>query len=119
MDGLWMKLIICPLLILFIDAISGDVYYSSWFPAVVVGLILAVAGHLLELMFLRRGTLWTSTILDFLGASAIVFLSQFLIYNTYVTVVGAMLTASFFAIAEYFMHGWLIRSGRTRKAAVD
>ncbi|WP_164984872.1 DUF2512 family protein [Ammoniphilus sp. CFH 90114] len=117
MTGLWMKLIICPLVIFLVDWMTGEVYYPMFFQALLVGLVLAAAGHAMEVMWLKRGRLWVMTILDFFASAAIVFFSQFVLPGAFVTIIGALIAASFLAITEYFTHRWLIQRGMTEKAA--
>ncbi|MEW9667796.1 DUF2512 family protein [Ammoniphilus sp. 3BR4] len=117
MSGLLMKIIVCPAVVLMVNWMTDEVYYPTWLQAVVVGLVLAAAGHLMEVIWLKPGRLWVMTILDFFASAAIVFMSQFFIAGAYVSMVGALLTASFLAITEYFLHRWIIREEMAEKAA--
>lgn len=116
MTGLLLKIIVCPVVVLIMDWMTDEVYYPTWLQAIVVGLVLAAAGHLMEVMWLKPGRLWMMTILDFFASAAILFISQFFLAGAYVSMIGALLTASFLAITEYILHRWLIREGMTEKA---
>jgi hypothetical protein len=68
----------------------------------------------MEVLLLKRDTLWLSTFLDLIAATIIVyFVSRFL--GSPVTFFGSLLIAALLAITEYFQHVWLIRAGRTQK----
>lgn len=117
MTGLWMKLLSCPAFLLLTDGITDQVYFSSWLQAVMLGVILAVVGHFMEVLLLQPGRLWMVTILDFFATAALVYVGQLFLPGTYISVIGALLIASFLAIVEYYLHRWLIYKGKTEKAA--
>lgn len=83
--------------------------------AIIVGLILAFAAHMMEILVLKKGTFWISTIADFIAAFAIVYLSQFLLRNVSITFLNTSLTALLLTVTEYFQHNYLIKSGKTKK----
>lgn len=113
MAGLILKLVICPIAILISNYLFGLQYTPA--TAIVVGLVIAVAAHMMEILILKRGTFWISTIADFVAAFAIVYFSQFFIVNVYITVWDALLTSALLTVTEYFQHNYLIKSGRTKK----
>ncbi|MEJ8547909.1 DUF2512 family protein [Brevibacillus borstelensis] len=115
MYGLLVKLIAAPLVVVLADALFPEVDYASLYQSVGVGLVLAAAGHLLELMLLRRGTLWMSTAADMVLAFLVVWLSSTLFPGARITPIGAGFTAILFGVAEYVQHVSLIKSGRTEK----
>jgi hypothetical protein len=114
--GLILKILICPAVVYFTDLATIDVNFPSTFQAVLLGLVLAVAGQIMELFILKRGTLWMSTLADFFAFVIIVYVGSSFFPGAYVTFVGSLLTASFLTITEYVQHAWLIRTGRTEKA---
>lgn len=116
MSSLWIKIIGCPLTLMIAAWILPNVQYGAYYQPIVVGLILAVAGVLMEYMLLREDTLWTSTLLDFAVSVLIVYFVSNLFPGAYVTWVGAFITGVLLAVVEYITHSWLIRSGRTRKS---
>ena len=115
MDGLLVKLIAGPLLVILADALFPEVNYASLYQSIGVGLVIAIAGHLLELLLLRRGTLWMSTALDLIAAFLIVCLSGILFADARVTPIGAGFAAILVGVAEHLQHIRLIKSGRTEK----
>lgn len=114
MIGLVIKLIVCPITVLISNYLFGLRY--TVFQAVVVGLILAVAAHFMEVLILKRGTFWVSTVGDFVAALGIVYLSQLVFTNVNVTFIGALLTAVLLTVTEYFQHTFLINAGKTKKS---
>ncbi|MFZ5986053.1 MAG: DUF2512 family protein [Bacillota bacterium] len=117
MTGLLMKLVICPVTLLISDVLFNGVNYYNIYQPIIVGIVLAVAAHMMELLLLRKGTLRMSNIADFIAAFAIVYLSQFLLPFAAVTFTGALFTAALLTITEHFQHLYLIKSGKTRKTA--
>lgn len=115
MTGLVMKLIVCPLTVLAADYFLRNLNYSSLYQPILVGLVIAVGGHLAEVLLLKRGTLWISTIVDFILAIVVVYYSQFFLSGAYVTWPGAAITAAVISVIEAGTHLFLIRSGRTKK----
>ncbi|MFC2947741.1 DUF2512 family protein [Virgibacillus sediminis] len=116
MTGLIMKLIICPITVTLASFIFPNVAYAALWQPVLVGLILAVAAHVMEMFLLKDGTLWVSTVMDFGAATLIVyFVSQFLA-GAEVTFIGAVLTGILLTITEIFQHRYLIQSGKTKKS---
>lgn len=113
MIGLIMKLIVCPVILLLSNYILGLQYTLA--QSLYVGFIIAIVGHMMEVLILKSGTLWISTISDFIVAFAIIYLSQFLLRNVAVTLLGALLIALILTVVEYFEHLFLIRAGKTKK----
>ena len=113
MIGLIMKLIVCPLTLIICKYIFGLHYTIA--QGIFIGVVLAFAAHVLELFILKRGTLWISTLADLIAAFSIIYLSQFLLNNVSITVLGAIFTAALITVFEYLEHYYLIRSGKTKK----
>lgn len=115
MAGLLVKLIVCPLTVIFAAYIFLNVNYTVLYQPIIVGLILALSAHMMEVFLLKEGTFWMSTIMDFIVATLIVyFVSLFQVAT--VTFFGAILTALVLTLTEIVQHQWLIRSGRTQKS---
>jgi hypothetical protein len=115
MLGLILKLIVCPLTVLFASMIFPNVNYTALYQPIIVGLVLAVSAHMMEVLLLNEGTFWISTVADFMAATLIVyFVSLFQIAT--VTFLGAILTAILLTVTEIVQHRWLIQSGRTQKS---
>ncbi|WHH60054.1 DUF2512 family protein [Petroclostridium sp. X23] len=116
MTGFIMKLIICPIVVIISDALLNSVNYASIYQSIGVGIVLAVFAHMMEVLILREGTFWISTIADFIAALGVVYLSQFVLYGAVVTFAGALITSLLLAITEYFQHVFLINAGKTKKS---
>lgn len=116
MDGLLVKLLVSPVVVVLAEALFPEVNYSSLYYSIGVGFVLALAGYWLEHMILRPGTLWMSTAADFIAGFLIVYASAFLVPGSQISAVGAGFVAILFGVAEYVQHGWLIRTGRVRGA---
>lgn len=116
MIGLIMKLIVCPLVVILSDALLDSVNYASIYQAIGVGIVLALLAHTMEVMVLRKGTFWISTAADFIAAFAVVYLSQFVLYGTFITFTGALITALLLTVTEYFQHSYLNKTEKTRKS---
>lgn len=115
MTGFIVKIFMCPIIVIISAYLFANVNYPAIYQPIIVGLVLAVVGHMMELMLLRRGTFWVSTIADFVASTLIVYFVSLLFAGTYVSFLGAVLTAVLLSISEYFQHLWLLGSGRTQK----
>lgn len=116
MTGLVVKLIVCPLTIFLSDALFPQVYYPFVYQPILIGIIVAIVAYALEVMILKRGTLWISTFADFIGAAVIVYFVTLLLPGATITVTGALLTALVLALTEHIQHIWLISTGRTKES---
>lgn len=115
MTGLLIKLVVCPVGVLLASVVLPNVDYASVWQPIIVGLVLAVAAHMMEVLLLKKGTLWTSTFMDFVAASLIVYFVSLLFVNAEVSFFGALLTGLLLAITEIPQHRYLIQSGKTEK----
>ncbi|ABR48597.1 membrane spanning protein [Alkaliphilus metalliredigens QYMF] len=113
MIGLIIKIIVCPITVL-ISSYLFDLRFTS-FQAIITGLFLAFAAHLMEVLILRKGTFWISTIMDFLGAFAVIYFVQYLFINAPLNFAGAILTATLLTITEYIQHIFLLKTNKTIK----
>ncbi|MBS4202287.1 DUF2512 family protein [Bacillus sp. FJAT-49732] len=110
-----LKLIVCPIIVIIAANFLTSVYFPNVYQPIILGFTLAVIGYLMEIAILNKGTFWISNTVDFvISAIAIYFVSYFFV-GAEVTVFGALLTAAFLTVVEFFVHLWLIRSGRARK----
>lgn len=115
MAGLLVKLIVCPLTVMLAAYIFPNVNYTALYQPIIVGLILALSAHMMEVFLLKKGTFWMSTFMDFIAATLIVYFVSLFQLAT-VTFFGAILTALLLTLTEFVQHRWLIRSGRTQKS---
>lgn len=110
-----MKVIMCPLALIISDLLFEQVNYRNYYQAIVVGLILAVSAHFMELLILRRGTVWFSLAADVMAATLIVYFISNLFYGARVTFLGAIFASLLIGVTEYVQHIYLTQSGKTRK----
>jgi len=115
MTGLIVKLIVCPIGIIFASWIFPNVNFAYWYQPIILGVVLAFVGYFMEVLMLREETNWLSTLIDFIVATAIVYFGAMLFVNTAVTLWGAVLTGALIAVTEIFQHYWLLGSGRAGK----
>jgi uncharacterized membrane protein YeaQ/YmgE (transglycosylase-associated protein family) len=116
MSGLFVKIIVCPLVVAVASYLLPNVNYASFYQPILVGLILAFAAHMMEIFLLRKETVITSDIADFVAAALIVYFVSLFLPGTEVTFLGAILTAIILGLTEIPQHRWLVRSGRTKKS---
>ncbi|MDP4143145.1 MAG: DUF2512 family protein [Bacillota bacterium] len=115
MVGLILKIILCPLVVILSDYLLAGIYYPTVYEAIAVGFVIAIIGHLMELVILKRGTVWISAAADLVAAFVVIYLSQYFITRAVITVGGAIIAAIIVAIVEYVDHVFLVKSDRTRK----
>lgn len=118
MTSLLLKIFLCPIALILSTWLIPGIKYGDYYQPVIVGLILAVVGVLMEYILLKKGTLWFSTIMDFVASVLIVYFISNWFANADVTFLGAVLVGALLAVTEYFIHLWLIQSGRTQKSSV-
>jgi hypothetical protein len=106
---LFIKLLVCPAVVLLMDIISTEVDYRAVYQAVMVGLILAVLGRILENFLLRSRTVWISTAVDFVAATVVLYFSPLVFPGSRVTFTGALVTALLLAVTEYIQHVVLVQ----------
>ncbi|WP_100405547.1 DUF2512 family protein [Bacillus solitudinis] len=112
MIGLIVKIFVCPITVMIASLIFANVYYANLIQAITVGLVLAVAAHMMEVLILKKRTFWISTIIDFFAAALIVYVVSGLFATSVVTIGGAFLTAILLTFTEVIQHSWLINSGK-------
>jgi uncharacterized membrane protein YeaQ/YmgE (transglycosylase-associated protein family) len=118
MMGLLIKLVVCPITVIFASYLFPTMSYGAIYQPIIVGLILAAAGHIMELFLLKPGTFWISTFADFIAATLIVYIVSMFFEAAYVTFVAALFTGFLLAVTEYFQHQWLLKYGKTLKGPV-
>lgn len=116
MSSLLVKIIALPAIVALCAYLFPNVEYSVWSQAIIVGLIVAAGGLLMEYLLLKDGTAWLSTIMDFVLAFLVVYFVSNAFDNATATFFGALLTAVLIGVAEHITHRWLIRRGLTRKS---
>ena len=115
MIGLLIKLIVCPITLIISDAIFSTLNFASIYQTVLIGVIFAVFAHILEVFFLMPSMIWINSLLDFIAAIFVIYLSQFFITGAYITLTGATLASILLNISELIEHYYLVRSGKAKK----
>ncbi|AOY76796.1 DUF2512 family protein [Clostridium formicaceticum] len=115
MIGLLIKLVVCPVVVVLADIILPGINYTNLYQPIIVGVILAVLAHMMEIAILRKGSSGISNLMDFIAASLVIYYSQLLFTGARISIYSAMLAAFLLAITEYFQHVWLINKGKTKK----
>lgn len=116
MMGLYMKLFICPVVVLLSGIIFREVNFPTFHAPLFIGLILAAAAHMMEVWTLKPGTLWINTLMDFAAATVLVYLLSMILPGAQVTLLGAVYTALLLSFTEYAQHLWLIWRNKVKKA---
>lgn len=98
------KLIVCPAVMLLSGYIFLGVYYPSFYQPVLTGLLLAASTHMMDALFLKKGTLWLSTLSDLLLSIIIIYFVSLLFPGAYVTVLGAVYASILLSITEFVQH---------------
>ncbi|MGI6092065.1 MAG: DUF2512 family protein [Veillonellaceae bacterium] len=112
MTGLLMKIIVCPIVLVALSLIiPSHVDYPNIIFPILIGTLIAVVGFGMEVMFLSHGTVWPSTILDFLATTLIVYFSQNAAAAD-ITFLGAIIAGLLVGATEHFMHIHLVNSGK-------
>ncbi|MFS0861528.1 DUF2512 family protein [Fredinandcohnia sp. 179-A 10B2 NHS] len=117
MSGFFLKIIVLPLVVAVCAGLFGNVDYVSWYQPIVVGIILAIVGHLMEVMMLRRTTTVMTDIVDFVSAAIVVYFVSAFMVGAEVTFWGAILTALVITLIEIPVHRWLVRTRQTGQEA--
>lgn len=115
MTSFILKLIMNPVA-LWLSALMFDgLFFGDWTQPVILGAVLAAVGIALELLFLKRGTLWISTVLDWAAVTLTVYYITPMFTGAAATFMASLLTGLLFTFVEYFLHRYLISAGLTRK----
>ncbi|HEX7064864.1 MAG TPA: DUF2512 family protein [Bacillales bacterium] len=115
MTSFILKIIACPLILIFAMYMLDNVDYGSIWQPIVVGVVLALVGVAMEYMILKEGSLWISTIADFVVSVIIIWVLSNVFDGANVTFWGAVITSIIIGVMEYFVHRYLIASGKTKK----
>jgi hypothetical protein len=112
MTAFRIKIFTSPLLLMAADYLTNSIVFSALWQPAAIGILFALVSYLFEQITLRRGSLWISTILDFLLAALIIYTSQFFLKETRISLVGAIFAAAVLSAFEYIVHVYLIRIGQ-------
>lgn len=117
MTSLLFKLITFPIGVLLASWLFGNVDYASFYQPLVVGLIAAVVGVLMEYVILRKGTLWLSLFADVIVGWVLIYVVSLMFEGARVTIWGALLTSILVGVIEYFIHTYLLKHDLAKKHA--
>lgn len=115
MTGLLIKLIVFPVTIYLSGVFFREVNFSAIYDPIIIGLVLAVGAHMMEVWILKPGTLWINTLIDFIAAIGLVYLLGLALPGVQITLIGAINTGLMIIFTEYAQHLWLIWQNKTRK----
>lgn len=115
MTGLLIKLIVCPITLIISDDILSTLNFASTYQSLLVGVVFAIFAHILEMFFLMPTMIWMNNLLDFIAAIFVIYLSQYFLPNTYITLTGATLASVFINVTELIEHYYLVRSGKANR----
>ena len=116
MIGLLMKIVICPTVVVLSDYLSEGIFYPNIFQPLILGLVLALLAHMMEVMILREGTFWISNMVDLAAAFFVLYFGTLFLRGATITVLDAFSVAFVLGVTEYFQHLYLLRSGKTKKS---
>ncbi|WP_230458988.1 DUF2512 family protein [Terrilactibacillus tamarindi] len=116
MTSFLLKIIACPVAVIISMFLFPGVNYDFIGQAIIVGVVLAIVGVVMEYALLKRGTLWISTAADFIVSVLIVYFLSNMVWGDTVTFFGATLIGLLLGVVEYFSHRYLISTGKTQKS---
>lgn len=115
MTGYIVKLIVCPIVLIIAGMIFPNVNFANIFQPIMLGVLLASVGYLMEYMILNRRTVVLSTFADLVASTLFLYFFAFFFRGAVVTFFGAFLTAILLAVTEHIQHRWLVNSGKTER----
>lgn len=115
MLNLIMKFIICWAVVTMSGALLTNVYFASAYHTAMIAATLALAGHLLEWAMLSKKTFWLTLVMDFIFSTAIIYVLSYFFFASVVTFGGAAVIALVLTAIEFFVHVWLLQSGRAHR----
>lgn len=98
------KLILYPVILLIFNFILAGVDYPRTYEPIITGLLLAFLSHAMELVILKKGTLWITTGVDYVASFLLIYLSQYFFHNAYITIFPTLFISSLILIFEHFNH---------------
>ncbi|WP_236838930.1 DUF2512 family protein [Caldalkalibacillus salinus] len=110
MSGIVLKLIATPIVVYIAGMIFPNVTFNSLWQPIILGVILALVGRMMEKLILSQRTTTLSLILDFASSVLLVYIISLLLIGARVTFFGAILTGLLLGVAEYFQHRFFLQS---------
>ncbi|MDF2927202.1 MAG: hypothetical protein K0R57_6116 [Paenibacillaceae bacterium] len=102
------KIIVYPLALRLSAALFDGLEFGSWFQIILLGLVLAGVGTLVEQVFLRPGMLWFNTVLDWPLFTMLISILAAYLRNATVTLISAVSAGLLLTFIEYALHRYLI-----------
>jgi hypothetical protein len=102
------KIITSPLLLWLSAVLFDDMEFGGPAEYILLGCLLASAGTLVELIFLRPGMLWFNTVLDWFLYSMLIYSLTPLFKGGATSFISAVSAGLLFTFAEYVLHRYLI-----------
>lgn len=115
MTSFILKLFLNPVALWLSAVLFDGLEFGNWKQPIALGVVIAAVGITLELLFLKRGTLWISTVLDWAAITLVVYYFTPMFDGAVVNFTGSLLTGLLFTFAEYYLHRYLISAGLTKK----
>ncbi|KRG09417.1 hypothetical protein ACA30_02710 [Virgibacillus soli] len=115
MLNILLKIIVVPIVLILASKILPGVHFPYLYQPIVTGVVLALVGHLLEWALLKKETFWVSLVIDFVISAIFLYTFAYYYQDAYVTIFGVVLTSVVLTAIEFFVHLWLLGSGRARK----
>lgn len=116
MTNLILKIIVLPIVVALCSGLFDSFDLVAWYQPIGIGVALAIIGHLMEKMMLRRNTTVMTDIADFITAAIVVYVLTLFYDGARINLWGAILTALVITLVEIPIHRWLVRSGRTESS---
>ncbi|AGK97247.1 DUF2512 family protein [Clostridium pasteurianum] len=98
------KLILYPVTLLIFNIILSGIDYSNAYEPIIIGLFLAVLSHILEIIILKKGTLWINTGIDYIATFLLIYLSQYIFNNSHIAIFPTLFISALISIFEHFNH---------------
>lgn len=111
-----LKVVSLPLILMLAMFLFDSVHFGSMWQPLILGAILACVGVAMEYLLLKERTFLLSLILDFVVSVILIWSIANMLDEAAVTLWGAILTSLIIGIAEYFIHSYLLSSGKIEKS---
>ncbi|GGE50968.1 hypothetical protein GCM10011391_32170 [Pullulanibacillus camelliae] len=110
MINLLLKLILTSVIIIASDAISPySIQFGAIYEAIIIGVFIALINYSVEWLMFTKGTLWITTILDFVITLCVLYFGTMLFDDAFIGIGGAIVTTILITIVEFILHQWLLR----------
>lgn len=115
MVNLLIKLIAGPMILIVAALFLDNVSYPNLFYPILTGVSLALLAYAFEFVILRKRLLWISVVADFVLAVSTIYYVSNMLGGQKITFAGSIITGLLFTIIEYFIHRFLIQSGKVEE----